>query len=321
MNRRHRWNWAAVLEQTPYRVDYLTATTDETGERLLLTDRVDRQIVRGLGGVAAFPFSQSSRLELAGGAHALTFQRELRTASYGWGDFRYQGQHVERLPAFDTLYLAEVSAALVHDTSFYGATSPIYGRRYRLQVGQSAGSLRYTTVLADWRQYLMPKRPVTFAFRAIHYGRYGADSEAPQLISLYAGYPELVHGYALGSFSPDDCEFVVGAFQCKVTQDLVGSRLMVVNAEVRAPLVGLFRGDLQYGGVPVEIAAFMDTGVTWTRDTRPALFGGTRDLLRSVGGAARINAFGLLLLEVAASRPLDRPHSGWRWQIGIREGF
>jgi hypothetical protein len=75
------------------------------------------------------------------------------------------------------------------------------------------------------------------------------------------------------------------------------------------------------GPVPIEIAAFFDAGMTWTKTTRPAIFGGTRDLLRSVGAAARINAFGLVLIEVAASRPLDRPEPGWRWQVGIREGF
>jgi hypothetical protein len=321
INRRHRWNWAAVLEQTPFRVDYLTASEDPATDRVTLTDRVDRQIVRGFGGVAAFPFSQASRVELSAGAHALTFQRELRTADYTRSGLRFVGQDVERLPSFDTLYLAEATAALVYDTSFFGATSPIYGRRHRLQVGQSAGSLSYTTVLADWRQYFMPKRPVTFAFRTLHYGRYGTDSEAPQLISLYAGYPELVHGYALGSFSPEDCEFVVGAFQCNVAQNLVGSRMVVANAEVRAPLLGLFRGDVQYGPVPIEIAAFADAGMTWTKSTRPTLLGGTRDVLRSVGGAARFNAFGLLIVEVAASRPLDRPNSRWRWQVGIREGF
>jgi Tol biopolymer transport system component len=321
INRRHRWNWAAVLEQTPYRVDYLTLSEDTLNNQVQFTDRTDRQIVRGLGGVAAFPFSQSSRLELSAGAHALTFQRELKTRNYSGDDLHYLGQDIEQLPAFRTLYIGEATAALVYDTSFFGATSPIYGRRYRLQVGESAGSLSYTTVLADWRQYFMPKRPVTFAFRVMHYGRYGSDSEAPQLISLYAGYPELVHGYGLGSISPDDCEFVVGAYQCKVGENLVGSRLAVANAEVRAPLIGLFRGDLQYGPVPIEIAAFADAGMTWTQSARPAIFGGTRDVLRSVGGAARINAFGLLIVEIAASRPLDRPVKGWRWQIGVREGF
>ena len=90
---------------------------------------------------------------------------------------------------------------------------------------------------------------------------------------------------------------------------------------MRAPLVGLFRRDLQYGQVPIEVAAFMDAGVTWTRDTRPAFLGGTRDVLRSAGGAVRVNLFGVLVIEVAASRPIDRPVHQRRWQIGVREGF
>jgi outer membrane protein assembly factor BamA len=321
MNRRHRWNWGAVLEETPYRADYLTATADATTNRVTFTDMVDRQTVRGASGVAAFPFSPASRLEFSAGAHALSFARDTKVASYTADTLQFLNDTTTHVPSERTLYLADTSVALVYDTSYFGATSPIYGRRYRLQVGQSAGSLNYTTVLADWRQYFMPKRPITFAFRAVHYGRYGADGDADQLIKLYAGYPELVHGYAQGSFSPSDCEFVVGAFQCRVTDSLVGSRMLVANAEVRAPLVGLFRGDLQYGPLPIEVAAFADAGVTWTKDTRPAFAGGTRDVLRSVGGAARVNVFGLLIVEVAASRPLDRNDPGWRWQIGIREGF
>ena len=321
MNRRHRWNWGAVLEQSPYRVDSLAVSEDTSTGQLVFTDRVDRQIVRGLTGVTAFPFSQASRVEFSASARALSFQRELRNANYDIGSLRFLGQEVQRLPSFATQYQGEASAALVSDTSYFGATSPIYGRRYRLQLGRSGGSLGYTTVLADWRQYFMPKRPVTLAFRVVHYGRYGVDSEAPELISLYAGYPELVHGYGIGSFSPEDCEFVVDAYQCNAAESLVGSRLLVANAEVRAPLVGLFRRDLQYGPFPVEVAAFMDAGTTWTSGSRPTLFGGTRDVLRSVGGAARINAFGLFIVEISASRPLDRPTHGWQWQVGMREGF
>ncbi len=321
INRRHRWNWAAVLEETPYRVDYLTAVADEAGETLTLTDRIDRQKVRGATGVAAFPFSPASRLEFSGGARALSVTHHIKTARYQINPTRFLDQQTEKLPSEKTLYLAEVSAAIVHDTSYYGATSPIYGRRYRLQVARSVGSLNYTTLLTDGRQYFMPKRPVTFAFRGMHYGRYGADADSSQLIRLYAGYPELVHGYGLGSISPSDCQFVVGAYQCDVADDLVGSRMLIANAEVRAPLVGLFRGELQYGPVPIELVAFADAGVTWTGAERPAFAGGTRGLLRSVGGAARINAFGLMILEISASRPLDRIDRGWRWQLAVREGF
>jgi Tol biopolymer transport system component len=323
VNRRHRWNWAAVLEETPYRVDYLTASADDAMSKVTFSDLIERQTIRGVSGIAAFPFSPATRVEFSGAARALSFTRESKNANYAIsGDtVAFVDQTTAQLPSTSSLYLAEATAAIVGDTSFYGATSPIYGRRYRFQMGESLGSLNYTTVLADWREYFMPKRPITLAFRAVHYGRYGADADSSRLVQLYAGYPELVHGYGLGSISPSDCSFVVGAFQCPLADDLVGSRLLVANAEVRAPLLGLFRGDLQYGALPIEVAAFMDAGVTWTKTTRPAFVGGTRDLFRSVGGAARINVFGLLIVEVAASRPLDRNNNGWQWQVGIREGF
>ncbi len=97
--------------------------------------------------------------------------------------------------------------------------------------------------------------------------------------------------------------------------------MLVANVEVRAPLYGIFKNDLQYGRLPVEVAGFFDAGVTWTHDSRPAFAGGTRDLLRSFGGAARINVFGFLVLEAAVSHPLDRLNNHWYWQFGLRQGF
>lgn len=321
VNRRHRWNWGAIVEETPIRVDFLSVSGTPDSTDLTFKTQVDRQTIHGLTGLAAYPLNTSSRFEVSGGVHALTFSRQLRTAVYSGAPARLVSRTTEDLASQPSLYFAEASAAFVHDTSSFGATSPIYGRRYRFQVGQSIGTLRYATVLADWRQYVMPKRPVTLAFRAVHYGRYGADAEAPQLIKIYAGYPELVHGYGIGSFSPSDCEFVVGAYQCSVADNLMGSRLLVFNAEVRAPLIGLFRRDLQYGPFPIEVSGFIDAGVTWTSATRPAFTGGARDMMRSAGAAARFNVFNLMIVEVAASRPLDRLDPGWRWQIGFRQGF
>ncbi len=321
INRRHRWNWATVVNETPYRVDYLSAATDETSNTITLTDLIDRQTTRGVTAIAAFPFSTASRIELSASAQAYSFSRETKTFDYAADTSRLLDVTTTKASLGRSLYEAQTGAALVFDTSYFGATSPIYGQRYRLELDHSMGSLDYSTVLVDWRRYFMPKSPVTFAVRAIHYGRYGPDAEDSELAQLYAGYPELVHGYALGSISATDCQFVVGAFQCPVADSLVGSRMAVFNAEVRAPLVGLFRGDLKYGPFPIEVAAFTDAGVTWSRGSRPTFLGGDRHLLRSVGGAARFNVFGLLVLELAASRPLDRPGAGWQWQLGVREGF
>jgi Tol biopolymer transport system component len=324
VNRRHRWNWASVIEQIPYRIDNLSLVASQAANRLTFTDQIERQTFRGGSAVVSFPFSPATRMEFSGGVHAVSSTLETQALNYALDT----QQLIDRTSVKSTfarpLRLAESSAALVYDTSYFGATSPIFGRRYRFEVDETAGSLVYTSVLADWRQYFMPRRPITVALRAVHVGRYGHDAEDPQLVSLYAGYPELVHGYGLGSVTPADCHLVSSfnaGSSCAVFDSLVGSRLLVMNAEVRAPLVGLFRGDIQYGQVPIEVAAFMDAGLTWTKATRPAFLGGTRDVLRSVGGAVRVNVFGLLIVELAASHPLDRIDHHLQWQIAVREGF
>src|SRR5262249_2292457 len=134
-----------------------------------------------------------------------------------------------------SLNLAEFRAAIVHDTSFYGATSPILGERSRFEMRTTRGSLQFSTAVADWRKYVMPVRPVTVPARALHIGRYGPDAEHVQLAKYYAGHQQLIHGYGFGEFEPGEC----GAFErttCAVFDRLVGSRLFVMNAEIRAPL-------------------------------------------------------------------------------------
>jgi hypothetical protein len=320
-NRRHRWNWAVAAEAMPYRFGYWTYEEDSAADQIRLSEVIERQTSRGLFGVTAYPFNHAVRLEMAAGIRSLSFTRDARIRVYS-ASTRELIERVETSETIaDSLHLGEASVALVGDTSYFGATSPLYGSRYRFEIAQSAGSLRYTTVLGDWRRYFMVKRPVTVAVRGLHYGRYGRDSEHRQLAHLYAGYAELLRGYGFGSFSATECGAGQPGEECDVFDHLIGSRLVVGNLEVRLPLASLITGRLEYGRIPVDIGAFVDAAVTWTSATRPALAGGTRELLRSAGGFARVNVFGLFVAEVAASRPLDRPTRGWQWQIGIREGF
>jgi Tol biopolymer transport system component len=321
-NRRHRWNWAASIEQMPYRSEYLTLVTPAGGTTTELADVIQRQISRGVFGLAAYPLNRATRLEFSGGGRSLSFTQEVQTGIYDTASGVLQSRTVTKSTLADPINTAEGSAALVHDTSYFGATSPLYGERYRLEIDRSMGTLNYTGLLIDWRRYFMPRRPITVAFRALHYGRYGTDAEDPRLVPLYAGYPDLVHGYGFGSFTSADCVVLPnGTTQCGVFQSLEGSRMFVGNVEVRAPLLGLFRGDIQYGRIPVEVAGFFDAGVTWSRNTRPAFLGGTQDLLRSYGGAARVNVFGFLVVEAAVSHPMDRLNGRWYWQLGLRQGF
>ena len=321
INRRHRWNWAASLRAEPYRSGFLEFVDSEDGTTTTVREVINRQIYRGGSLIAAFPFSRSTRFEIAGSANTVAFKRQVRERVYdieGQTEISRSDSN-ERLA--DSLHLGEVRAAIVHDTSFFGATSPILGARSRFEVRNTRGSLHFTTAVADWRRYSMPVRPVTFAVRGLHIGRYGRDGENVQLAKYYAGHQSFVHGYGFGAFEPGEC----GAFErttCAVFDRLAGSRVLILNAEVRAPLLGLFRGEMDYGSyVPLEIAAFFDAGVAWSAGSKPTLFGGDRDLVRSYGAALRANIFGFLTLELAASRAIDRVGRPLKWQLGIVQGF
>jgi outer membrane protein assembly factor BamA len=161
-------------------------------------------------------------------------------------------------------------------------------------------------------------RPVTVAGRVLHYGRYGSGGEDQRLGALFLGYPNLVRGYDSGSFSAAECGTGGG---CPVYDRLLGSRLLVGNLEVRAPLLGLFGAKSLYGPVPVEIGAFFDAGVAWLSGSRPALFGGERQLVKSLGGTARLNLFGFAVLQLDYVKPLDRPGKNAYFTFNLLSGF
>jgi hypothetical protein len=321
LNRRHRWNWAASLQAIPYRVGGLIMEDDPAAGTVRLSEVLDRQSSRGASAMAAYPFSASTRLEVGGGMRTLTFSRQTLTKTFDarTGNLIDGGEIVtERRPS---LHLAESRIALVRDTSFFGATSPVFGGRSRIELGQSAGTLQYSSFLADYRRYFMPRRPVTVAVRGMHFGRYGRDSENFQIVDLFVGYQELVRGYGIGSFDVRDCADRETGGACTMFNNLRGSRVGVANIEVRAPLPGLFRGEIEYWRVPIEIAGFFDAGLAWTRTSKPSFAGGTREIVRSAGAAVRANLLGFIVLELSAARPLDRPQHGWQWQLGIKQGF
>jgi hypothetical protein len=97
--------------------------------------------------------------------------------------------------------------------------------------------------------------------------------------------------------------------------------MLVFNGEVRAPVIGLFTGRLDYGPVPTELFAFFDAGVAWDRATRPSFADGTRDWVTSAGFGARVTALGFAILEFNMVRPLSREGRGWDFVFNFRPGF
>ena len=137
---------------------------------------------------------------------------------------------------------------------------------------------------------------------------------------MFIGYPDLVRGYDYSSFDPAECGNTTDG-SCPVFDKLVGSRMIVGNAELRFPPWGAFGGSNFYGPLPLELALFMDASAAWGKSTPLRLTGPNSDLVRSVGVAARVNILGFAVAEIDYVHPFDRPMKGWMWQFNIRPGF
>ena len=321
INRSHRWNWGIIGEQTPYVTGGFAQFLTNVNGQPVVAEQALRvtQINRGASGFVQYPFSRAQRIEFSGGARHISFDQEIETRLFSPVTGQLLDESTQDLARPDSLTLGEASTALVYDSSVFGATSPILGQRYRFEYTQVGGTLLYSGVLADFRKYFMPVRPLTVALRGLHYGRYGRDGEDGRLAPLYVGYPGLVRGYEIGSFDAAECGSG-SSNDCPVFDQLVGSRMAVASAELRFPLVGIFSRRTYYGALPIEIALFGDAGTAWTSDAEPRFAGGSRGWVRSAGAAIRFNAFGYLIGEIDYVKPFDRDR-GWMWQFNITPGF
>jgi len=326
-NLSRRLNWGGVVQQIPYLTGgFAQGVADVNGEPAFIEQQLlVRQTNRDLAGIISYPFSEVQRFDLQAGYSNISFDRELRTRGFSLTTGEEILKDDQDLPTPSSLNLGVASAALVYDNSFFGATSPILGQRYRLEVAPTVGSLSYVGVLGDYRRYFMPVRPFTFATRLLHYGRYAKDGEDSRLQPLFLGQAGLVRGYSYGSFDASECVPPAGdPGSCPVFDQLLGSRLVVANAELRFPLFGaLGIGSGYYGVFPIEFAVFGDAGLAWDNVNKPSgIFGsGTRDPVFSAGAGLRINLLGFAVAEVDLVRPFDRPGKGWVWQFELQPGF
>lgn len=326
-----RWNWGVRGGQLPI-IDRLccgltTAETDDGQTTLALSDIRFWQINREVTGILEYPFNRAMRLEFTGGARNIDFAAEERLLL-----LNAFGQIVDTeerdfvpLDTISSINTVRGSAALVYDNAVFGATAPMVGQRFRLQVTPDVGDLDYITALADFRRYFMPVMPFTLAFRGLHLGRYGGDSDDFRLGDFFIGTPSLIRGYDFGFGDFDNCDFSqVNATletSCPGFDQFSGSRLGVFNAEARLPFIGGV-GVVPAANVPpIDLLAFFDAGSAWDRGQEPEFLGGDRELITSAGVGARMNLFGLLVLEVDYVRAFDRVDDDWVWDFHITPGF
>jgi Tol biopolymer transport system component len=320
-NRAHRMNWTAAVEQIPYVTGSFAQGFDPKSGAFVEQAELFRQTDRAVSLTGAYPFSRASRFEVGAAARSISFSHEIETDFFDQAG-NLIGHERQKLGSLDSLYLGQGVAALVHDTSIFGATSPILGRRFRFEAAPTFGSVNYTGLLADYRHYVMPVRPYTFALRALYYGRHGSGGGDPRLTPLFIGYPELVRGYDINSFSASECGNDPSV--CPAFDRLLGTRMLIGNLELRFPPFGALGGKGLYGPVPIELLAFGDAGLAWNSGEHKSFNRNTTDFRRpvtSAGFGARVNVFGYAVVEVDFVRPFDRPREGWLWEFNFRPGF
>ncbi len=351
-NLTHRLNWGVNLQQVPFVTGFVGFNLFNSGGVDIVEERtiLYRQINRQAGGIFAYPFSGVQRVEWSAGVLNVSYDVEEKIR---WFSFLTGQQLIDSttnapscadtsrfglsLCTPTSLNLATGSMALVYDNSLWGVASPLLGQRYRLEVGGLVGSLDIVTGLVDYRKYFMPVRPFTLAFRVLHFGRYGPDGDdTANLSRLFLGYDGLVRGYNIGSFDffrecpPDPTQ------GCKAFDQLFGSKMLIGNAEVRFPPLGLLGiGSGLFGFLPLEMAIFADAGLAWfgndlvpgvdlqaTPDDERAFFqGGDRKPVYSAGAGLRMNLFGFAIIELDWVKPFNRPGRGSYLQFQFTPGF
>ncbi|RMH12018.1 MAG: hypothetical protein D6701_14060 [Gemmatimonadetes bacterium] len=339
LNQERRLNWGVGGGRIPFLQGFTFVGQDDGGTFIgLLRERI---FLTQANGLVAYPFSTTRRIEASAGITRWSFDREVEKFYTAGGGVIFDRQK-QSLPAFDALNLFESSVALVGDNSFFGFTSPIQGGRFRLEVGQTLGTLDYTTVTIDYRRYFAIDRNLTFAVRGLHLGRYGNDftSDASRVIRpFFLGFETLVRGYAIESFRSGECTtstFTAGGLDpgdpfastspCAEFDRLLGHRIGVANAELRVPFLGTERfGLVNFPFLPTELSVFTDAGLAWT-DFGEVDFSfdrrsGNRTPVVSSGFAMRFNILGFLVLQGYYAYPWQRPERGWHWGWVLSPGW
>jgi hypothetical protein len=316
LNRRQQWNWGVVGGVMPSRFFGARRSVEREGALVTRETTSLRYTHQWAGLSARYGVNRSERLEFGAGVRRTGFEWQTLTRVNDTLERRLVSREASETPAGAPIHLAEAQAAFVHDTAVFGATSPIVGQRYRLEVQPAFGGLNFADVRIDYRKYMMPLRPFTVAARLEHVGRYGPGATDPRLTPLVYGLQTLVRGYDLRSFAADECG--AGATECSMMDELTGSRFALLNLELRAPLAGILSRTLEYGRLPVEAIAFVDAGFLWTRQSNAHTL--EYDRFRSVGLGARVNVGGIIF-EATAARPFDRARNGWTFGFLLRPGF
>ncbi|HET9425760.1 MAG TPA: DPP IV N-terminal domain-containing protein [Gemmatimonadaceae bacterium] len=348
---RDRWNWGVGAQHMPYLsggsfgpldTTVTTSAGPTSAQNIYLV--LQRIYLDQASFFAQYPFSTTRRFEASlGGTHQSYSQEIIRYTFVNNSLFQ---QERSDAPTLEGITYAEPSVALVGDNSFSAYTSPVAGERYRLGYSPVIGDFTFQTVTADYRRYMF-MRPFSLAFRGMHYGRYGKDAEDSRLWPLFLGEETFIRGYGYGSIRPEECVETTQS-ACPVFDRLLGSRIIVGNAEFRIPLFGSPEfGLINFPLIPIEVSPFFDAGVAYAANqapnfrvattggeasadcTNPGATGSTSQFIVctdripvfSTGLSFRANVLGYLIFEAYIAHPFQRPQRNWVWGFQLAPGW
>lgn len=280
------------------------------------------QIERQLSGLVSYPFNRATRIEFSSGYRNIAFAAREERTTYSATTGQLLASVSGDLPTPPSLHMATAATAFVFDSSVTAGVSSVWGQRYRLELSANQGSLTYTTALVRLPSYIRLPGKLTFAGRALHFGRYGGGAEDSRLQDLSLGYAALVRGYSIDSFSATECGNRLQTYgDCSALDQLFGSRIAVANAELRLPLFGSYAVIPTRRIPPVEAALFYDTGAAWRKtETIPFFETNSRHLVKSYGTSLRVNILGMAIGQMSYVYPMDRGR-GWHLEFALTSGF
>ena len=344
-NLRERWNWGAGAMHIAYPYAGATVQQSADGTQTLVSLYLQRLYNDQVSFFAQYPFSTTRRFEASVSGTHLGYSQEIHR-------YRYEGNALveqTRETGVDVpgITYAEPSLAFVGDNSFSAFTSPVAGERYRIGYAPIIGDFSFQTLTADYRRYFF-KRPISLAFRGMHFGRYGKDAEDSRIWPLYLGDENYIRGYGWGSFRSEEC-LQTSTSSCPVFDRLFGSRIIVANTELRIPLFGTPEfGLINFPIIPIEVSPFFDAGIAYTGNqspdfrftqnstgaapadcVNPPATGGSGQFIVctdripvfSTGVSFRANVLGYLIFEAYLAHPFQRPTRDWIWGFQLAPGW
>src|SRR5262249_42552447 len=129
-NQAHRWNWGIVAGQIPYLSGGFRSGIGTVGNEPAEIDQtiLFRQTEQSVGGLVAYPFNRAQRVEVQGGVTRIGFDQVVETQAFSLNSGSLLVNDSTTTSLGNSLTLASTSAALVYDTSNFGATSPVQGQ-------------------------------------------------------------------------------------------------------------------------------------------------------------------------------------------------